>query len=444
MNKKNWLHTGAIALLLATVPLGAADVSAASLKELQQQKKEADSKKSNLQQDIHQKKSAITTNQSKIDDILSKIKELNQQIDKTNQEMNTVRTNIENTKKEIDKLRKSIEDLEQKIEERDVVLRERARTLQTRGTSVSYVEVLLGASSFADFIDRFSTVTTLVEADRNIMRQQQADIEQLEEEKELVESKLTKLEKQEAELKDLKAKLDGQKQQQNKLVDQLEAEQQKLSEEKTELEEEFHEVFEVSKELEGQIVAEQRRLAEVARKLEAERKAALAAQQQQNSSNGGGGSTSSGGGSSTPNIPAVSAGTWTKPASGRYTSGFGWRKHPIQGIMKQHRGIDIANSVGTPVVAASDGVVSKAGWMAGFGNVIMITHSINGQIYTTVYAHLSGINVSSGQQVGKGQRIGAMGNTGNSSGSHLHFEVHVGTFSGSGPSAVNPLRFISL
>lgn len=439
MNKKNWLHTGAIALLLATVPLSAADVSAASLKELQQQKKEADSKKSNLQQDINQKKSAITTNQSKIDDILGKIKELNQQIEKTNGEMNTVRNNIAETKKDIEKLRESIEDLEQKIEERDVVLRERARTLQTRGTSVSYVEVLLGASSFADFIDRFSTVTTLVEADRNIMRQQQADIDQLEEEKELVEDKLVKLEKQEAELKDLKAKLDGQKQQQNKLVDQLEAEQQKLSEEKTELEEEFHEVYEVSKELEGQIVAEQRRLAEVARKIEEERKAALAAQQQNNS----GGSSSSSGNSS-GNIPTVSAGSWTKPANGRYTSGFGWRKHPIQGIMKQHRGIDIANSVGTPIVAASDGVVSKAGWMAGFGNVIMITHSINGQIYTTVYAHLSGINVSSGQQVSKGQRIGAMGNTGNSKGSHLHFEVHVGTFSGSGPSAVNPLRFVSL
>ena len=439
MNKKNWLHTGAIALLLATVPLSAADVSAASLKELQQQKKEADSKKSNLQQDINQKKSAITTNQSKIDDILGKIKELNQKIEKTNGEMNTVRNNIAQTKKEIEKLRESIEDLEQKIEERDVVLRERARTLQTRGTSVSYVEVLLGASSFADFIDRFSTVTTLVEADRNIMRQQQADIEQLEEEKELVENKLSKLEQQEAELKDLKSKLDGQKQQQNKLVDQLEAEQQKLSEEKTELEEEFHEVYEVSKELEGQIVAEQRRLAEVARKIEAERKAALAAQQQNNS--GGSSSSSS---NSSGNIPAVSAGSWTKPANGRYTSGFGWRKHPIQGIMKQHRGIDIANSVGTPVVAASDGVVSKAGWMAGFGNVIMITHSINGQIYTTVYAHLSGINVSSGQQVSKGQRIGAMGNTGNSKGSHLHFEVHVGTFSGSGPSAVNPLRFVSL
>ncbi len=439
MNKKNWLHTGAIALLLATVPLGAGDVSAASLKELQQQKKEADNKKSNLQQNINQKKSAITTNQSKIDDILSKIKELNQQIEKTNREMNTVRNNIADTKNEIDKLRKSIEDLEQKIEERDVVLRERARTLQTRGTSVSYVEVLLGASSFADFIDRFSTVTTLVEADRNIMRQQQADIEQLEEEKELVENKLSKLEQQEAELKDLKAKLDGQKQQQNKLVDQLEAEQQKLSEEKTELEEEFHEVYEVSKELEGQIVAEQRRLAEVARKIEAERKAALAAQQQNNS--GGSSSSSS---NSSGNIPVVSAGSWTKPANGRFTSGFGWRKHPIQGVMKQHRGIDIANSVGTPVVAASDGVVSKAGWMAGFGNVIMITHSINGQIYTTVYAHLSGINVSSGQQVAKGQRIGAMGNTGNSKGSHLHFEVHVGTFSGSGPSAVNPLRFVSL
>ncbi len=153
--------------------------------------------------------------------------------------------------------------------------------------------------------------------------------------------------------------------------------------------------------------------------------------------------TNSGGGSSSSYLPPVSNGTWTKPASGTYTSSFGWRTHPIYGTQRQHRGADIANSTGTSVVSAGDGVVSHAGPMGTYGNVIMVTHSIDGQIFTTVYAHLSSINTSAGQQVAKGQFIGKIGTTGASTGPHLHFEMHIGNWSASGPSAVNPLRYVS-
>ena len=81
--------------------------------------------------------------------------------------------------------------------------------------------------------------------------------------------------------------------------------------------------------------------------------------------------------------------------------------------------------------------------MGTYGNVIMVTHSIDGQIFTTVYAHLSSINTSAGQQVAKGQFIGKIGTTGASTGPHLHFEMHIGNWSASGPSAVNPLRYVS-
>ena len=151
-------------------------------------------------------------------------------------------------------------------------------------------------------------------------------------------------------------------------------------------------------------------------------------------------SSSSSGGSA----PKVSAGNWTTPASGRYTSSYGARVHPISGDYKFHYGIDIANSTGTPIVAAADGVVSYAGSLSTFGNVIMITHSIDGKIFTSVYAHLNSIGVGKGTQVSKGQYIGAMGTTGGSTGTHLHFEIHIGTWVRQSVGSVNPLNYIPL
>lgn len=81
-----------------------------------------------------------------------------------------------------------------------------------------------------------------------------------------------------------------------------------------------------------------------------------------------------------------------------------------------------------PIVSAADGVVSYASPLSSYGNLIMVTHSINGQIFTSFYAHLSSIKVSVGQEVSKGQLIGGMGATGNVTGTHLHFEIHKGNW----------------
>lgn len=419
-------------LFLLSIVVGESTAFASTLKDLQQEQKQVEQKKKDLDSNITQKQSELQTNKTSIDDVMAQIKQLNGQIEETNENINKVTANIAKTTEEIEALQASIAELERKIAERDEVLRERMRAMQIKGGKVNYLDVLLGANSFADFIDRFSAVNNLMDADRKIMTQQQEDIDKLEEEKKLVEQKLKEQQEQKDKLDNLKKSLDGQKQQKNQLIDKLEAEQERLSQEKKELEEEFHDVYEVSKELEGKIQAEQNRLAEIARQAELERKRKA---QAASSSGGGGGSSSA--------LPSVSAGNWTKPANGRFSSGFGYRIHPISGVRKQHRGVDIANSVGTPIVAAADGVVSFAGYMSGFGNVIMITHSIEGNIFTTVYAHLSSIGTSSGQHVSKGQYIAGMGNTGASTGSHLHFEVHVGNFTGYGPSAVNPLRYVS-
>jgi len=81
--------------------------------------------------------------------------------------------------------------------------------------------------------------------------------------------------------------------------------------------------------------------------------------------------------------------------------------------------------------------------MGTHGNVIMVTHSINGQVFTTVYAQLNSFNVSSGQSVSKGQVIGKMGNTGRSTGPHVHFEIHNGPWNSARSNAVNPIRYVS-
>lgn len=139
--------------------------------------------------------------------------------------------------------------------------------------------------------------------------------------------------------------------------------------------------------------------------------------------------------------PSVSSGSpFIRPTTGRVTSNFGWRD--IGDGPEFTSGMDIANGVGTAITAAADGYVSHAGVMGGLGNAVVITHSVNGQTFTTVYGHMSALNVSEGQKVTQGQRIGGMGSTGRSTGSHLHFEIHIGIWNGSSSNAVDPRNYI--
>ncbi|WP_232321210.1 murein hydrolase activator EnvC family protein [Sporosarcina ureae] len=441
MIKRHRIISSVLAVCLLTTTVGSADVFADSLKDLQNEKNAAEMKKKNLDSTIQKKEIQIQEKQSKVDVLITQIKKLNDKIEETNQNLDRIIAEMNQTKIEIDELQASIKELENRIEQRDEVLRERVRVMQVKGNKVSYLDVLLGANSFADFIDRFSAVSTLMDADRKIIQQQEEDMALLEEEKKLVEQKLAEQEERKQKIQAMKDELDKQKLEKRDVVNELEKSQEKLSSEKGALEEEYSDTVAFSSKLEKKIIAEQNRLAEIARKeqarkqkLQQERLAAQAA---------AAANSRSGASSSSSAAPPVSSGSWTKPTTGRFSSGFGWRTHPISKVKKQHRGMDISAPTGTPVVAAGDGVVSYAGTMEGFGNVVMITHSMKGQILTTVYGHLSTIGTSSGQSVDKGQLIGAVGSTGYSTGPHLHFEVHVGNFSATGPSAVNPLHYVS-
>jgi murein DD-endopeptidase MepM/ murein hydrolase activator NlpD len=117
----------------------------------------------------------------------------------------------------------------------------------------------------------------------------------------------------------------------------------------------------------------------------------------------------------------------------RWTSGFGYRQDPKGAGNRMHEGTDMAGAYGTPVYATADGVIVHAGWDNGYGRLVKIKHDFGVE---TRYAHLSQIRVEVGQRVSRGDRIGDMGNSGRSTGTHLHYEVRLGG------DAVNPMTFI--
>jgi murein DD-endopeptidase MepM/ murein hydrolase activator NlpD len=128
--------------------------------------------------------------------------------------------------------------------------------------------------------------------------------------------------------------------------------------------------------------------------------------------------------SSTPSIA---------PVRGILTDGFGGRSDPFTGEPGQHNAVDISSAIGQPVRAPADGIVVKAEWANGYGNVIYISH---GYGYSTRYGHLSSFSVKPGSRVKRGDIIGYVGTTGRSTGPHLHYEVRVNN------NPVNPLEYI--
>lgn len=130
-------------------------------------------------------------------------------------------------------------------------------------------------------------------------------------------------------------------------------------------------------------------------------------------------------------ILAATPSIW--PVEGYLTSSFGRRASPFGAGSDFHKGIDIANKVGTPIVTPAKGRITSAGWEGGYGNCIVINH---GNDLSTRYAHMQNIHVKVGDTVERGDLIGTVGSTGRSTGPHLHYEVRLGGIS------VNPMHYI--
>lgn len=356
---------------------------------------------------------------SQLDKINQQIKELQKEIDKqaklqkeSEKNVQILSRQIKATKEEIEELNRQIEEVGQKLlqtqrereaqqavleqtrlEKEEAIARERhtsenldarVRLMYTNGT-VSYLDVLLSATSFSDFISRFDTFQIISKQTRDLL-DEQIRARELVEEKEAQEQlellRLQLLEQQEAaEMAELEQK--------EKAKEQMYAQ----------LQEEYHEHEEISEEAERTLME----LAKKMEKLEQERLKELG-----------------------KNKVYYTGGKMAVPLKDSYriSSPYGYRIHPITGQKKLHSGVDMAAKQGTPIYAAEAGVVIVAQWWSGYGNTVIIDHG--GGVWT-LYGHIQnkGILVKKGDTVKRGQKIALVGSTGNSTGPHLHFEVRV-------------------
>ncbi len=405
--------------------LPATGVNAESLKEMENKKKQIQQQRSGVNANIHSTEKEIDRLQDEQARLNAEIKRVDIAIGETNQKIREKSEQIEATKAEIVKLNEEIKVLQDRIAKRNELLKERARSFQLTGGSVSYLEVLLGAKSFSDFVDRVSAVSTIMDADQEILRQHQEDKKVLEEKQKQVVEKLANLETMKKELEAMKVQLTAQRAQKDKVMAQLKEKEKEAEADKMSLEEEAEILASQQAAIERAIKLEKAELAAARKRAEEE------AKRRQNSSSGG----SSGGHSGS--YPSIKPGNFTTPASGSISSTFGARWG------KFHYGVDIANSgSNVAILSAADGVVMKSYYSSSYGNCILVTHSIDGQLFTTVYAHLESRQVSTGATVAKGQLIGYMGNTGRSYGQHLHFELHKGQWTANKSNAIDPMRYV--
>ncbi|MFK4254604.1 murein hydrolase activator EnvC family protein, partial [Streptomyces angustmyceticus] len=302
-------------------------------------------------------------------------------------------------------------------QQREELLKERARSYQETGT-INYLDVLIGSQSFSDFLDRAGAVTTIITADQELIQKHLDEKKLLEDKQNQAKDLLEKLENFGESQKKLKSDLDIQKKEKDNIMKSLKSKEKDLENEKLSLEEQ------------NSLLNSQDEAIGKAIKLESEKETVV--------KNKTGSSNSSINNDSNTTISKQAKGAWTAPVQGRLTSTLGERWN------KFHAGIDIANSADVPIVAAADGVVSRSYYSTSYGNVVFISHSINGQVYTTVYAHMDSRVVEAGETISKGQQVGIIGNTGQSFGQHLHFELHKGQWNASKSNAVNPLDYIPL
>ncbi|WP_201715474.1 peptidoglycan DD-metalloendopeptidase family protein [Rossellomorea arthrocnemi] len=144
-------------------------------------------------------------------------------------------------------------------------------------------------------------------------------------------------------------------------------------------------------------------------------------------------------------MPSIPVGEIMAPATGRISTNYGW--DTLNGKKRFHYGLDIGlgGRGNVPVVAFADGTVKKAYLSGSYGNCIIITHNIGGQPIDSLYAHLQNRNVVTGQKVKKGTFLGYMGNTGQSFGAHLHFELHKGSgWNAAKSNSFNPLEMVQI
>ncbi|MBP3255478.1 MAG: peptidoglycan DD-metalloendopeptidase family protein [Clostridia bacterium] len=325
-----------------------------------------------------------------LSDALVKIQEMDDQIRTAEKEIEGMDKELLDLQKEVTQITNDLNKVQERYDENQKLMEKRMVVMYETG-DISYLDLLLHSSNLVEFLSNYYIIEQIMESDNNTL-------DEIEKEKDEIETTKIKLEEKKAELKLLRVKKEQTKviMQNNKTIQQVEV--NKLSEQESKLQKQIQEYKDEQDRLEKMI--------------------ALVSEYYVYNGDISG---------------AVM--TWPVAKSGTYiTSGYGVRVHPIQGILKGHTGIDIGNAgYGAPVIAAADGIVTLASYYGGYGNCVMINH---GNGVSTLYGHGQAILTEVGKEVKRGEIIMEVGSTGQSTGPHLHFEVRING------SPVNPLPYL--
>jgi len=388
-----------VKLIIATVLCGNLLTTTVMANELETKKQEAGS----IQQDIKKNKEAIKALENTKSDILKEVEELNKNISVLDEEVEVLNLKIESTSEDIVNLEGKSKKLQEDLEKNKVIMEKRLRALYIN-QGQGYVETLLQAEGLSDFIERIEVISTLIKYDKGVLEDFKKNQEELastlkelalekqslEDSKVLAQGKLNELNEKKDEKNTLVAKAEEDIDNQEKILAQYE--------------DEFDQVTAMIKNMEQP------------------------PRPSRGGSVGGGNSENSGSGQvSNGEIYSITGGV-TYPI----TSGYAYRNGPYKGNGEFHPAIDIGAPHGSGVYSLMAGTVVYAGWMNGYGNVVIVNH---GSI-SSLYAHNSQLLVSKGQQVQGGQKISLVGSTGWSTGPHIHFEVR-----NSSDEKINPTSY---
>ena len=371
------------------------------------------SEKSELNKKIKETKESLNEVNNQKEESQNKVDDLKSQIAEYEKEINSLKDEIEQKQKEIKEMQEKLDKLEKERQEKQDLLDQRLITMYENGET-TYLDVLLSSADITDFISKYYMVETVTEADKELIEGLEADKKEIEETKNKLNASLDEVEKKKEEQESIQTKL-------NKAKNKEEEKVESLTEESHDLEEDIEAYEKKMKELDAKEKAQEEALKH---KIEE-------AEKNHGSNSGSSGSGSSGGSSSGG---SVSSKGFIRPVtSGRITATMYYSSG------KYHGAVDFGVSTGTPVYAAADGIVVTSTWGGSdsYGYYIKIKH-YNG-LYT-LYAHGSSLVAKVGQEVNQGDLIMYSGNTGNSTGPHLHFEVRKSP--GGYSNRVNPLNYL--
>ena len=342
---------------------------------------------------INQANTKLEYVQSELSNTMLQVQEIEDKILGYQKEMTGLSDKLDALQNSIDETKQKLTVAEEEYNQKEELLRERLVAMYEDGET-QYLDILLSSRNIVEFISGYYLINEFVEYDNTLMQE-------VAERRDDIEITKTKLEKEETEIKLIKAKREQTTVVLQNTITLQESYAKKLSKQEQELKNKITEYKQEQARIEALI------------------------QQATNSSN---------------NLDIQYTGgemLWPVAISGTViTSTYGVREHPIQGVIKEHSGLDIGNATyGSPVVAAADGVVTYAGWLGGYGNCVMLNHG-NGLV--TLYGHGQKIITELHKKVKKGDLIMEVGSTGNSTGPHLHFEVRVNG------SCVNPLNYVKV